>query len=100
MRFSSLSLSSLMAVASLGLLGASAQGISDGPRLSTKASASGAKAAGSKTVSPDRSMASIRGNEGYINTNGRRPGPGWTNSHVQRLARKRRNVKANRKNHR
>ena len=39
---------------------------------------------------------------GISNTAGRprNPGPGWTNKHVQRLARKRRNVKANRKAHR
>lgn len=30
----------------------------------------------------------------------RNPGPGWSNRHVQRMARKKRNVKANRRAHR
>ncbi len=48
----------------------------------------------------DRTLASIFGRMVPASNHKRPPGPGWTNKHVQRMARKRRAVKANRKNHR
>jgi hypothetical protein len=91
----------LMAAALVGSLSAMA-GFApnqsfDGAR-STNDARSNAKM-GNKSPAQQRAMAAIFGGMGSSRGGRRNPGPGWSNAHVKRMARKARNVKANRANH-
>lgn len=96
----------LMAAALIGGLGALAGfGPNAGPfeqearnRAGDGTRADGANNGANAPVS-QRVMASIFGGMGSSRSQRKTPGPGWSNRHVKRMARKARNVKTNRANH-
>ncbi len=88
-----------LAMSGLGAIGQSALDIVTAkPKAQSNQDAQ--KGTASKTVQANKSIAGIRTGEGYVYGDRRPGGPGWSNRQVQRMARKKRAVKANRKNHR
>ncbi len=88
MNFNSLRASALAVLAMAGLSGAVAV-----PNVSGNAKAT----LTAPTVTSNRKRALTRGQ--MVPQFGGRKGPGWSHAQVQRMARKKRAVKANRKNH-
>ena len=98
-------LASLGVASLIGLFSSSGGALSNAVDVSTKAGNAQAngvdKSLPSRTTSTNKSIQSLRGMTGVITYGDKRPGgPGWSNRQVQRMARKRRAVKSNRKNHR
>ena len=95
------SISAMLSAAVLGMFG----GIAATPDAKTTTEAktgnevNNTKNTPSKANSFERQMNAMLGGSGISRSNRRNPGPGWSNRQVQRMARKKRAVKANRSNH-
>lgn len=91
----------LAAMAAVAMSGSLVQGASVvDPAFKTQQAQQGGKTTPNGGALFNKAMAGIFGGMGVSYTRRKKPGPGWSNRQVKRMATKRRNVIRNRKAHR